>query len=67
MAEKRVLLLLTVHQACERLNISRTTLYELMNAGELESVSIGRARRIPVSSVNDFIDKRIASTRGGAA
>lgn len=35
--------------------ISRATIYELMNAGELESVTIGRRRLIPAAAINTFI------------
>lgn len=35
--------------------ISRATLYELLNAGELETVTIGRRRLIPAAAINAFI------------
>ena len=39
--------LLTIRQASEFLQLSRSTLYELMNRGELPFVRIRTARRIP--------------------
>ena len=39
--------LLTVSEAIAFLRLSRSTLYTLMDAGELAYVRIGRARRIP--------------------
>jgi excisionase family DNA binding protein len=48
-------LLLTPSEAARLLGISRTKIYELMYAGELRSVKIGRARRIPMSSVSEFV------------
>ena len=49
--------LLTVPEACRALAIERSKLYELLMRGELRSVSIGRARRIPASAIHEFIEK----------
>jgi excisionase family DNA binding protein len=48
-------LLLTVEEAAERLSIGRTKAFELIASGELESVVIGRARRVPVQALEPFI------------
>jgi excisionase family DNA binding protein len=48
--------LLTVAEASETLRLSRSTVYELLGAGQLESVTIGRSRRIPVSALASFVD-----------
>ena len=50
-------LLLTVEQAAERLGIGRTLAYALVSAGEIESVQIGRLRRIPADALPAFLDK----------
>jgi excisionase family DNA binding protein len=47
-------LLLTVADAARALSLSRTTIYELFASGELRSVRIGRARRIPVDALHDY-------------
>jgi excisionase family DNA binding protein len=39
--------LLTVEEAARRLNIGRTTMYALVSSGAVESVTIGRLRRVP--------------------
>ena len=43
--------LVTVAQASKFLAVGRTTLYALMDAGQLAYVKIGRARRIPRASL----------------
>jgi excisionase family DNA binding protein len=48
-------LLLTIPLAAQRLGVGRTTVYELTNAGELEVVHIGRCARIPVASLDAFV------------
>ncbi|GLF95986.1 helix-turn-helix domain-containing protein [Streptomyces yaizuensis] len=47
--------LLTVVEVMARLRLSRTTVYELIRTRRLASIRVGRARRIPVQSVRDFI------------
>ena len=49
-------LLLTPVEAAEQLAVSRTKVYELMAAGLLRSIRIGRSRRVPVDALGDFID-----------
>ena len=46
--------LLTAEEAAESLRIGRCKVYDLIRSGELESIKIGRLRRIPVSSVRSF-------------
>jgi excisionase family DNA binding protein len=50
-------LLLTVRQAATALCVGRTTVYELIGAGELEVVHIGRSTRVPVAAVEEFVDQ----------
>ena len=48
-------LLLTVPEAARRLALSRAKVYELLSAGLLGSVTIGRARRVPLAACEKFI------------
>jgi excisionase family DNA binding protein len=41
------------------LGISHRHLYDLLNAGELESFKIGGARHIPVESIRRYIAARL--------
>ena len=47
--------LLTVSEAADRLSLGRSKVYELMAAGHLRSVTIGRSRRVPADALNDFV------------
>ncbi|MGH3343690.1 MAG: helix-turn-helix domain-containing protein [Carbonactinosporaceae bacterium] len=49
--------LLTVPEAMHRLRLSRWMVYNLIRSGELESVTIGRCRRIPDTAINDYITR----------
>jgi excisionase family DNA binding protein len=47
--------LLTVEEAAQRLSIGRTTMYSLVSAGAIESVTIGRLRRVPSECLDNFV------------
>jgi excisionase family DNA binding protein len=52
--EKRPILI-TVREAAARLGLGRTTVQSLVLRGELASLLIGRARRIPVWVIDDYM------------
>ena len=60
MAER---LLLTIPETTRRLNVGRTKTYELITSGELESVTIGRARRVPADAVAAYVERLRSATR----
>ena len=47
--------LLTVPEAARALGLGRSTVYELIGAGRLEVVHIGRAARVPVDALDSFV------------
>lgn len=49
-------LVLTIEEAADVLRIGRTTMYALIAAGEVESVCIGRLRRIPVRCLRTYVE-----------
>ena len=52
--------LLTVAESATYLGISRSLLYSYVLRGEIPSIKIGRARRIPVSALDEFIARELA-------
>ena len=46
--------------ACRLLSIGQSRLYALMRSGELPSYWDGRARRITVAAIHDYIARRLA-------
>lgn len=61
--DRRVLVdrvLLKPEEAAERLGIGRTTVYALLRTGEIESVRVGRLRRVPVTAVQAYAARLIA-------
>lgn len=50
-------LLLRVEEAADRLGIKRTLMYHLVRRGEIESVQVGRLRRIPVACLEEYVEE----------
>lgn len=49
-------LLLRVEEAAARLGVARTLMYQLVMSGEVESVRVGRLRRIPAVCLDEYVD-----------
>lgn len=49
--------LLTVRQTAAELAVCRATVYNLITAGELRRVKIGKAARIPLDDVRALIER----------
>lgn len=51
-------LVLTVPEAMELLDVSRGTIYDLLNSKELKSYTVGRRRYIRGQHIMEFLDER---------
>ncbi|HDS1674846.1 helix-turn-helix domain-containing protein [Stenotrophomonas maltophilia] len=56
-------LLHRIPDACRRLSVSRTTLYELIKAGEIRSVKIGTRSLIPEVDLQRVLSSRLEDVR----
>lgn len=50
-------LIYTIPEAAHVLRISRTKLYELLTTGQIESIHIGRSRKIPADALHAYINR----------
>ena len=50
-------LLLSPEDVADALTLSRTRVYEILASGELFSVKVGKMRRIPRQSLEEYVDK----------
>jgi excisionase family DNA binding protein len=55
-----VRLLLRPEEAADAIGVSRARMYELLAAGEISSLKIGRSRRIPLSELERWIARELA-------
>ncbi|MCC7103665.1 MAG: helix-turn-helix domain-containing protein [Chloroflexi bacterium] len=53
-------LLLRPEEAAALLSLGRSTIYELIASGALESVTVGRSRRVPLAALERFVRERMA-------
>jgi excisionase family DNA binding protein len=52
-------LLVRVEEAARMLSLSRSTIYEMMDSGELPSVRRGAARRIPLAALREWVERQV--------
>lgn len=50
-------LTVTVDSAKKALGVGRTTIYELINSGKLDTVKIGRRRLVKAASIRSLVDQ----------
>jgi excisionase family DNA binding protein len=60
-------ILWSISGACERLNLSRSTLYRLMEAGELVYVKVSGRRLVPDRSLRELIEANTVDVSAGRA
>lgn len=51
--------ILTREEVMEILKIGRSTFYKLLQTGELRSFKEGNRYKVPVNSIQDYINKRM--------
>jgi len=51
-------LALRIPQAAQMLGIGKSTLYEIIAAGEIETIKIGRSTLVPTDSLRSFLARR---------
>jgi excisionase family DNA binding protein len=50
-------LLYSIEQAAALLGIGRTFMYQLVTTGEIDSVKVGKRRKVPRDAVTAYIDR----------
>lgn len=53
--------LLTVEEAADQLHMSRSSLYKLVMRRDVDSIKVGKMRRIPPAALDEFIAKERAA------
>ena len=44
-------------EAAEAISVSRSRMFQLISDGEVESIKIGRVRRIPRTALDAYVDR----------
>ena len=58
-------LLLTIPEAAQVLGVSRSILYQLVQAGEVATIKIGRSRRVPIVALEQYVSARLTPSMEG--
>ena len=53
---------ISIPQAAQALSVGRTTIYEEIRAGRLESIKLGKRRLVPVAALTSWINERQSAT-----
>lgn len=61
MLENNQTQILTVEETAEVMLTGKGKIYELLANGELKAFKIGRVWKIPMSSINDFVNGKLES------
>ena len=56
--------LYTVDDVCRLMQLSRPTVYSLINSGQLASFKIGSNRRVPSSSIDNYVASMVPPSTG---
>jgi excisionase family DNA binding protein len=67
MASAKGPLLVGPKQARWLLNCGQTHLYELLNSGEIASFRDGKSRKIPVKSIESYIERKLMEAGNACA
>ena len=59
-------LVLRIEEAAEQLGIGRSLMYRLVLSGEVQSVPVGRLRRIPSEAVTEYVERLRAEASGSS-
>lgn len=60
-ANEMIPLLLRAEEVARLLGLGRTKIYEMMASGELPTILIGRARRVPHKKLLEWIERRMVA------
>ena len=56
-----------VEDAAELLSVSRTRIYELIRSDQLRTVQVGKSRRVPARSLDDYVARLMRGSAGRGA
>ena len=57
-------LLLSPEETCNALGVRCSTLFKMLEAGEIPSIKVGRLRRIPVEGLRRYVERQVVEQTG---
>ena len=62
MSETRLPILYTVEEVADILHIGRSTVFNLIKENKLQSIKLGRSRRVPIDAMKAYVDELICES-----
>lgn len=56
-----------VEDAAALLSVSRTRVYELIRSGQLRTVQVGKSRRVPARSLDEYVARLLRGSAGNGS
>lgn len=57
MSDEIVPLVFSVNEACKRLCVGRTMLYDLFNSGDIRPIKLGKKTLVPDSEIRNLVER----------
>jgi excisionase family DNA binding protein len=62
MTETRLPMLFSIEEVADILHVGRSTVFKLIKEGKIQSVKLGRSRRIPIDAMQIYVNELIGET-----
>ena len=62
MTESRLPILYSVEEVADILHIGRSTVFNLIKQGKIQSIKLGRSRRVPIDAMQTYVDELVSET-----
>ena len=59
MTETRLPMLFSIEEVADILHIGRSTVFKLIKEGKIQSIKLGRSRRIPIDAMQNYVNELI--------
>jgi excisionase family DNA binding protein len=58
--ESRLPILFSVEEVADILHIGRSTVFNLIKQGKIQSIKLGRSRRVPIDAMQTYVDELVS-------
>ena len=60
MTETRLPMLFSIEEVADILHIGRSTVFKLIKEGKIQSIKMGRSRRVPIDAMQNYVNDLIS-------
>ena len=67
MTETRLPMLFSIEEVADILHIGRSTVFKLIKEGSIQSIKLGRSRRVPIDAMQNYVNDLISEASASKA